>query len=89
MQTTDQSETSGFPLNPLQTVLTTSLSQEAHALVRQLGSVLALQPSDNVLLIPGDVGMTGLTLVQSFGCHVTMLASSDSAVVPNDERLVI
>ncbi len=89
MQTTDQSGTQGFPLNPLQTVLTTSLAQEAHALVRQLGSVLALRPSDHVLLIPGDVGMTGLTLVQSFGCHVTMLTNTDFAVEPNDDRLVI
>ncbi len=75
--------------NPLQTVLTTSLAQEAHDIVRHLGRVLDVRQDEHVLLIPGDGVLTALTLVNDFGCHVSVLATAgdEPAVQPADERI--
>ena len=75
----------------LQTVLTTSLAQEAHDIVRHLGRVLNIHKDEHVLLIPGDGTLTALTLVGDFGCHVSVLAGAgdEPAVQPTDERITL
>lgn len=75
----------------LQEVLTTSLAHEAHDVVRHLGRVLDVQEDERVLLIPGDGVLTALTLVNDFGCHVSVLTTpgDEPSVQPADERVTL
>lgn len=75
----------------LQTVLTTSLAQEAYDIVRHLGRVVDVRAGDQVLLVPGDGALSALTLVNDFGCTVTVLIGpgDEPAVQPADERIQI
>jgi len=79
------------PANPLQTVLTTSLAQEAHDVIRHLGRILGIKANEQVLLIPGDGALTALSLVSDYDCRVTVLmAVGDTPVVqPADERVTL
>ena len=78
-------------ISPLQAVMTTSLAPEAHDIVRHLGRVVDVQPHEHVLLIPGDGALTALTLVNEFGCRVSVLvgAGDEQAVQPADERITL
>ncbi|GAC1546403.1 MAG: hypothetical protein NVS4B8_21630 [Herpetosiphon sp.] len=67
----------------------TSLDQEVHNLVVHLGHVLAIHPDEHVLLVPGDVAMSALTLVNSFNCRVTMLVEDGMTVEPTSEHLTV
>lgn len=77
--------------NPLQTVLTTSLAQEAHEVVRHLGRVVDVRAGEHVLLVPGDGALTALTLVNDYDCRVSVLGSAADAPIiqPNDERITL
>lgn len=73
----------------LQAVMATSLAQEAHDIVRHLARVLDVKAGDRVLLIPGDGTLAALTLVNDYGCSVSVLtgAGDEPVVQPNDERI--
>ncbi|HZB94428.1 MAG TPA: methyltransferase domain-containing protein [Herpetosiphonaceae bacterium] len=84
-----ETQTTSSMTSPLQLVLTTSLAQEAHDVVRHLGRVLDIQKDDHVLLIPGDGVLTALTLVNEFGCRVSVLTGphDEHTIQPADERI--
>lgn len=75
--------------SPLQAVMATSLAQEAHDVVRHLARVLDVKAGDRVLLIPGDGVLAALTLINDYGCNVSVLASAgdEPAIKPTDERI--
>ncbi len=82
-------QTSSTSMSPLQLVLTTSLAQEAHDVVRHLGRVLDVKQDERVLLVPGDGVLTALTLVNDFGCRVSVLRGpgDELAIQPADDRI--
>jgi SAM-dependent methyltransferase len=51
--------------------------------------VVDVRAGDQVLLIPGDGALSALTLVNDFGCSVTVLIGpgDEPAVQPTDERI--
>jgi SAM-dependent methyltransferase len=75
--------------SPLQTVLSTSLARESQDIIRHLGRVLDLRKDERVLLIPGDGAFAALTLVNTYGCDVTVLnnVAGEELVQPSDERI--
>lgn len=87
MQTTKNIEAQVIPVEQPQAVAHSSLVQETYKLVTHLGDVLGLRSGEQVLLLPGDLGMTGLTLAQNFDAQVTVVTSAPSAVEPTDPRL--